>query len=134
MDNQDQTPAADLARIVESARRLGVELDEAETLQWLAAMAAEESGEEIVVDEARGIFGHKITLLDFNPQELARFRELGKLVAFKDEPGLMESALALSGSTAQSKIQTYPGDADFFEQHQGGDPRGSVRRARSHHA
>jgi hypothetical protein len=28
---------------------------------------------------------------------------------------VVETALALSGSAAQSKIQTYPGDADFFE-------------------
>jgi len=30
-------------------------------------------------------------------------------------PGEVETALALSGSAAQSKIQKYPGDADFFE-------------------
>ena len=30
-------------------------------------------------------------------------------------PGKVETALALSGSAAQSKIQTYPGDADYFE-------------------
>jgi hypothetical protein len=30
-------------------------------------------------------------------------------------PGKIETALALSGSAAQSKIQTYPGDADYFE-------------------
>ena len=34
-------PAEDLARIVEAAQRLGVELDEAEALRWLAAMAAD---------------------------------------------------------------------------------------------
>jgi hypothetical protein len=27
----------------------------------------------------------------------------------------VETALALSGSAAQSKIQTYPGDCDYFE-------------------
>jgi hypothetical protein len=36
-------------------------------------------------------------------------------VEFKDEPGVVETALALSGSSAQSKIQTYPGDCDYFE-------------------
>jgi hypothetical protein len=30
-------------------------------------------------------------------------------------PGQVETALALSGSSAQSKIQTYPGDCDYFE-------------------
>ena len=32
--------AADLTQIVESAKRLGIELDEAEAMQWLTAMAA----------------------------------------------------------------------------------------------
>ena len=30
-------------------------------------------------------------------------------------PGVVETALALSGSAAQSKIQSYPGDCDYFE-------------------
>ena len=33
---------------------------------------------------------------------------------FEDSENV-ETALALSGSAAQSKIQTYPGDADYFE-------------------
>jgi hypothetical protein len=37
------------------------------------------------------------------------------LVEFEDVAGHVETALALSGSAAQSKIQSYPGDADFFE-------------------
>jgi hypothetical protein len=35
-------------------------------------------------------------------------------VGFDDRPGV-ETALALSGSAAQSKIQTNPGDCDYFE-------------------
>jgi hypothetical protein len=54
-------------------------------------------------------------LLDFSPQELAHFREIGRLVEFEDQLGVVETALALSGSSAQSKIQTYPGDCDYFE-------------------
>jgi hypothetical protein len=54
-------------------------------------------------------------MLDFQANDLARFREIGRLVEFQDRPGVVETALALSGSAAQSKIQTYPGDADFFE-------------------
>lgn len=113
MSTQADTPAADLARIVESAHRLGVELDEEEALQWLAAMAARQEG-DITFDTRSGVFGHKVTMLDFDDDELARFRRLGRLVEFEDGPGV-ETALALSGSAAQSKIQTYPGDADFFE-------------------
>jgi hypothetical protein len=36
-------------------------------------------------------------------------------VEFTDQPGVVETALALSGSAAQSKIQSFPGDCDYFE-------------------
>jgi hypothetical protein len=114
-ENQTPTPNADLARIVESAHRLGIELDEAEALQWMTAIASFESSMEISVDADSGVFGNKIVMLDFSPRELAHFREIGRLVEFYDEPGVVETALALSGSSAQSKIQTYPGDCDYFE-------------------
>jgi hypothetical protein len=106
-------PSKELSQIIESAKRLGVELDEAAALQWLAAVAAE--GDDVVHDEASGVFGHKLTMLDFSPSDLAHFRKIGRLVEFADIPGKVETALALSGSAAQSKIQTYPGDADYFE-------------------
>ena len=109
------TPSTDLARIVESAHRLGIELDEAEALQWMTAIASFNSSMEIAVDTDSGVFGNKIVMLDFSPRELAHFREVGRLVEFSDEPGVVETALALSGSSAQSKIQTYPGDCDYFE-------------------
>ncbi len=108
-------PREDLQRILESARRLGVEMDEAEALQWLTAMAAEKSEQGIVMDERTGVFGHHVSMLDFSDADLEHFRKLGRLVEFKDLPGMVETALALSGSAAQSKIQTYPGDADYFE-------------------
>lgn len=105
----------DLERILESAKRLGVEMDETEALQWLAAIAASKNETDISVDAKSGVYGHKITMLDFNPTELAYFRKIGELIEFKDEPGVVETALSLSGSAAQSKIQTYPGDCDYFE-------------------
>jgi hypothetical protein len=108
------SPSSNLSRIIESARRLGVELDEPEALRWLTAMAAS-SGQEITFDVQSGVFGHRVAMLDFNADQLARFREIGRLIEFKDQPGKVETALALSGSAAQSKIQTYPGDCDFFE-------------------
>jgi len=108
-------PTAELTRILESARRLGVELDEADALQWLSAIAAAQTGGEIVVDTRTGVFGHKVSMLDFSPQDLEHFRRIGKLVEFLDRPGVVETALALSGSAAQSKIQSYPGDCDYFE-------------------
>jgi len=115
MTNEQTTPSTNLNRIVESAQRLGVELDEAEALQWLTAMAAHQEDDEISMDVRSGVFGHKVAMLDFHDEQLAHFRKVGKLVEFEDQPGVVETALALSGSSAQSKIQTYPGDADYFE-------------------
>jgi len=114
MDSAHLDAGHEISRIVESARRLGVELDEAEATQWMTAIAASRD-DDVVVDEREGIFGHRITLLDFSPQRLAYFRKIGKIVEFGDRPGQVETALALSGSAAQSRIQTFPGDADFFE-------------------
>jgi len=113
--SDSSTPSADLKRIMESAGRLGVELDEAEALQWLSSISAAAADDQIVFDVKSGVFGHHVTMLDFSPDRLAYFRKLGNLVEFGDVPGKVETALSLSGSAAQSKIQTYPGDADFFE-------------------
>jgi len=106
--------AADLSAIIKSAERLGVELDEEEALQWLTTIVAMKAGSDVVVDEETGVFGHRVTMLDFSPAQLERFREVGRIVEFEDSENV-ETALALSGSAAQSKIQTYPGDADYFE-------------------
>jgi hypothetical protein len=107
--------AAELARILESAHRLGVEVKEVDALQWLTHMASAAEGDTITIDARTGVFGHNITMLDFSQQELEYFRRIGRLVEFADVPGVVETALALSGSAAQSKIQSYPGDCDYFE-------------------
>lgn len=114
-ENSVPTPDKDLQRIIDSAHRLGVELNEAEALQWLTAVSASKSEADVVLDVQSGVFGHRVTMLDFSAEDLANFRRIGKIIEFYDEPGVVETALALSGSAAQSKIQTYPGDADFFE-------------------
>jgi hypothetical protein len=115
MSEGKRTSADDIARIIESAQRLGVEVDEEEALQWLSAMASWGRDHDVVFDPKAGVYGHTVTMLDFSPEELAYYREVGRLVEFEDEPGVVETALALSGSAAQSKVQTYPGDCDYFE-------------------
>lgn len=110
----NETHTKELKKILESAKRLGVELNESEALQWLTSISAQ-SQSGIKMDERTGVFGHSVSMLDFDDEELAHFRKIGKLVEFEDLPGKVETALALSGSAAQSKIQTYPGDADYFE-------------------
>ncbi len=107
--------SADISSIIESAKRLGVELDEAATKQWLAAISAPETDDNVVVDAAAGTFGHRLSMLDFSPGSVERFRRIGKIVDVAGPEGVAESALAISGSAAQSKIQSFPGDCDFFE-------------------
>jgi hypothetical protein len=114
-EDQGSTPAGELQKIIDSATRLGVELDEEEAMQWLTAISISKTGGDVVVDTQQGVFGHKVSMLDFSSEDLSYFREIGRLVEFYDQPGVVETALALSGSAAQSKIQTYPGDCDYFE-------------------
>lgn len=105
----------EVQKIVEAAQKLGVEVDEADAAQWLAAMAGTQAGPgDFAVDARAGVYGHRISLLDFDPQILARYRRIAEIVEIPDRPGV-QTAIALSGSAAQSKIQLFPGDADFFE-------------------
>ena len=110
-----QEAVEEVERIVEAAQKLGVEVDEADAAQWLAAMAgAQGAFGDFSVDARSGVYGHHVTLLDFDPAILARYRRVAEIVEIPDRPGV-ETALALSGSAAQSKVQLFPGDADFFE-------------------
>ena len=73
------------------------------------------SAGKIQVDVDTGVYGHKVTMADYSPGELARFRAMAPIVGIPDSPPEVTTALALSGSAAQSKIQRFPADADFFE-------------------
>ncbi|MCU0505203.1 MAG: hypothetical protein MUE82_05405 [Chloroflexi bacterium] len=101
--------------VVASARRFGVELDEQEAARWVEAIRAESEGGDIVVDVDSGVYGHRVAMLDFTERDLARFRAIGAVVEIPDRPPAVRTALALSGSAAQGRIQAYPGDCDFFE-------------------
>jgi hypothetical protein len=113
--SEPESNASNLKNIIESAQHLGVEMNDEEALQWLTAIAAAQTSDDIVVDSRAGVFGYKVTMLDFSPKELDYYRQVGKIVEIPDRPGVVETALALSGSAAQSKIQSYPGDCDYFE-------------------
>jgi hypothetical protein len=104
-----------LDSVLESARRLGVELDAEEAARWVAALEAETRGGEIVVDVDSGVYGHRVSMLDFTPRDLARFRAIGEIVGLRDRPPAVRTALALSGSAAQGRVQAFPGDCDYFE-------------------
>ena len=103
----------EVEHIIKTAKTLGVEVDETDVTQWLAAMAA--SGTMAwEVDEEAGIYGHEITLLDFDKATLDRYRRIADIVQLPDLPNV-ETAISLAGSAAQGVIQRYPGDADYFE-------------------
>ncbi len=116
METEPRSKAQEeLAQIIESARALGVEMDEQEAIQWLTAVAAAQGGAaEVVVDAASGMYGHRVALLDFDPADLERLRRVAAIVEIPDRPNV-ETAIALSGSSAQSRVQTFPGDFDYFE-------------------
>jgi hypothetical protein len=111
---QPDSQADAIQQVIESARRLGVEIDEREADEWIHAMEAEQAGGDIVVDVDTGAFGYRASMLDLDPKDLVQFRRIAPIVGLENRPGV-QTALALSGSSAQSRIQAYPGDADFFE-------------------
>jgi hypothetical protein len=106
---------AAIAKVVESAQRLGIDIDRREAEEWVSAMENEEAGGDLVVDVNTGVYGYRVTMLDFAPADLARFRDMGKIVGFEDCPPRVLTALSISGSAAQSKINAFPADCDFFQ-------------------
>jgi len=100
---------------METARRVGLEADADEARRWMVAVAASEDRDDrIAVDAETGVFGDRVSLLDFDPDDLAHFRALMPRVRLVARPEI-ESAIAIAGSAAQGRIQLFPGDVDFFE-------------------
>ncbi|MGH2446072.1 MAG: hypothetical protein ACRDGD_08550 [Candidatus Limnocylindria bacterium] len=114
MKNQQPTDADAAASLVESALAMGIEIDRDEADRWIAAMTAESAG-SVTVDVCSGVYGHRVTMADHDSAGLERFRRMAAIVGFPDRPPQVTTALALSGSAAQSRIQRFPADADFFE-------------------
>ncbi|MFO7742153.1 MAG: hypothetical protein R6X31_07555 [Anaerolineae bacterium] len=103
----------EVARIIKTAHTLGIEVDEVDVTQWLTSMAASDAM-RWGVDEEAGIYGHEITLLDFDKATLERYRRIADVVELPDRPNV-ETAISIAGSAAQGVIQRYPGDCDYFE-------------------
>ncbi|MEA3374901.1 MAG: hypothetical protein U9R72_01680 [Chloroflexota bacterium] len=103
----------EVARIIKTAHTLGIEVDEVDVTQWLTSMAASDAM-KWEIDEEAGIYGHEITLLDFDKATLERYRRIADVVELPDRPNV-ETAISIAGSAAQGVIQRYPGDCDYFE-------------------
>jgi hypothetical protein len=101
-------------KLLESAAAMGIEIDRDEAERWIAAMSAEATG-SVTVDVNTGVYGHRVTMADHDAAALERFRRMAGVVGFEDRAPEVTTALALSGSAAQSRIQRFPADADFFE-------------------
>ena len=97
-----------------AARELGIEADAEDARKWVLAVAASDEKDQITADVGEGIFGDRVSLLDFDPGDLERFRRLVPHVRLAPRPEL-ESAISIAGSAAQGRVQVFPGDADFFE-------------------
>ena len=104
----------EVAEIVAAANKLGVELDAQEAIQWIIAVSAAERENAFAQDAQTGVFGNRISLIDFDPDDLAYFRRLAQRVRIERRANV-ESAIAIAGSSAQGKVQLFPGDTDFFE-------------------
>jgi hypothetical protein len=110
------TPASPddaLDESVAAAAEEHVEFDAEQARTWLLA-ASDADVATLGHDDATGVFGNRVALLDFDPEDLGRLRRLVPSVRLVAHPAL-ESAIAISGSSAQGRVQLFPGDADFFE-------------------
>jgi len=103
----------EVEQIIRTAEILGVEVDESDVTHWLTAMAGSDTM-RWEVDEEAGIYGHEISLMDFDKATLDRYRRIADVVQLPDLPNV-ETAVSLAGSAAQGVIQLYPGDCDYFE-------------------
>ncbi len=112
--SQPRSPEDALASIIESALRMGVELDRDEALRWMDAMAAGDAA-PIAIDVDSGVYGHRVSMADHSDVDLDHIRRVAAIAGLPDQPPVVMTALALSGSAAQGKIQRYPADCDFFE-------------------
>jgi hypothetical protein len=106
----------ELQQIIDAAKRLDVTIDKEKAIQWLHDIAtAEKTSGDVAIDGKTGVYGHEVNLIDFDSKELDRFKRIADIVGLPDTKGVVETAISISGSAAQGKIQRYPGDLDYFE-------------------
>jgi hypothetical protein len=108
------TDAPSFDDVAANAHRLGVEFDAHAAREWMLAVSAADREKGWTQEAATGVFGSHLALADFNQADLDYFRQLAQRVRLARHPAV-ESAIAIAGSSAQGKVQLFPGDADFYE-------------------
>ena len=101
-------------RLLAAAESMGIEIDRDEANRWIDAVSAD-SGATVMIDVDSGVYGHRVSMADYDDHDIERFRRLARIVGLADQPPIVTTALALSGSAAQSRVHRFPADADFFE-------------------
>ena len=107
------SPGDALDESVAAASAEHVEFDADQARRWVLAVSDADVA-TLGHDDATGVFGNRVALLDFDAEDLGRLRRLVPSVRLVAHPAI-ESAIAISGSSAQGRVQLFPGDADFFE-------------------
>jgi hypothetical protein len=97
----DEEEATD--QLLDSAEAMGIGIDRDAAEAWIDAMQADASG-SVSIDVNSGVYGHRVTMADHDPEALERFRRMAVIVGFEDRPPQVMTALALSGSAAQARI------------------------------
>ncbi|GMU78904.1 MAG: hypothetical protein AMXMBFR46_16970 [Acidimicrobiia bacterium] len=90
-----------------------IEYDATAAQTWMLAVASGEAT-ALTVDDDTGLFGSRVALLDFDAADLTHILGLVPSTRLAPSPEI-ESAISISGSSAQGRIQLFPGDTDFFE-------------------
>lgn len=110
---QQPSPEHEDAQLIASVEALGLEVKDAVANEWIQDMR--EVGQEagLVLGES-GVFGHRSVLIDFAAEDVERYRKLAEVVGIPSRHDV-DTAIALAGSSAQSRAQLFPGDCDLFE-------------------
>jgi hypothetical protein len=104
--------SGDADPLATAAERAGVTLDAAAARRWIAAASA--AGRELAAHPAADVFGHPLSLLDFDPADLPHLRVLAARIRTMHRQDT-RSAIAIAGSAAQGLVHPFPGDCDFYE-------------------
>jgi hypothetical protein len=93
--------------------------DSCKARSWVGDAQVNLLGSWFVSDSAHQVIGPNLAMIDFNGSSLSLARSVVGVVdvgaATTPLPAGVQTALAMSGSTAQDAFQAYPGDLDFTQ-------------------